>query len=169
MVKSSVLAFSVVLVLVISVSYVYLWGFDGAGSPGTSATTSSSFSNTSVSTSTVSKMNVLEIQIPPHSTVPPPGFNVTNLLTGSFRYLFNYTVVIGVNNTIRWVNKDFVDHTASSFVVPSGAEQFNSGLIKPNGTYSTVLAVPGVYKYTCIWHPFLAGEIRVMAATQLSP
>ena len=105
------------------------------------------------------------IEIPPHSGVAPPGFDVTSLLTGTFRYIFNFTVVLGVNNTIRWFNNDTVDHTVSAFIAPDGAQQFNSGLILPGGTFSVVLTVPGEYRYTCIWHPYLTGEIRVMAAS----
>lgn len=99
--------------------------------------------------------------IPQGSSVPPASFNVTNLLTGTYRYPFNFTIVIGVNNTIEWVNHDLVDHTVTSFITPSGAQTFDSGLIPPNGKFTITLTVPGVYKYTCMWHPWLAGEITV--------
>jgi|SRR5712691_12639495 len=167
MVQSPVITVSVVIiVLVFSVAVVY---FSGAPYGPTGTGTTGRFTSTSIITSTsatsTTKVSVFRIQIPLHSGVPPPGFNVTNLLTGTFRYRFNFTVVVGVNNTIRWVNDDSIDHTVSSFVIPNGAEQFNSGLIPPGGKFSVVLVVPGEYRYTCIWHPFLAGEIRVMPAS----
>jgi plastocyanin len=95
------------------------------------------------------------------AAVEPSGFNVTQLLTGAFHYRYNFTVVIGVNNTVTWLNNDAVAHTVSSFVVPDGAKSFNSDLILPQGTFTVTLTVPGVYKYTCIWHPWLAGQITV--------
>ena len=84
-------------------------------------------------------------------------------MTGSYRFPFNFTVVVGSNNTIEWVNDDSVAHTVSSFLVPMGAAAFNSDFIQPKGNFSVNLTVPGVYKYTCIWHPWLAGEITVKA------
>ena len=85
------------------------------------------------------------------------------LIAGGYHYPFNFTVVIGSNNTVEWVNNDQVEHNVSSFLVPSGATSFNSDLIQPKSDYSVTLTVPGVYKYTCIWHPWLAGEITVKA------
>ena len=156
MVSRAVIALVVVLLVASSSAYVYLSGLYG---PMGTVTTVTGTDTTSA------RITVVDVQIPPHSSVPPPGFNISKLLTGDFKYIFNYTVVIGINNTVRWVNKDSIDHTVSSFIIPDGAEQFNSGLIPPDGDFSTTLVVPGVYKYTCMWHPFLAGEIRVRAAT----
>jgi len=165
MVSNPVLAVSIIVIIIASTASVaYFSPFTtGNGTTPTRSSTSST-SRSTIATSS-SSLGVFEIQIPPKSTIPPPGFNVTSLLTGTFHYKFNYTVVIGVNNSILWVNNDTVDHTVTSFVIPTGAAQFNSGLIAPGGTFSAILVVPGEYRYTCAWHPFLAGEIRVMAAT----
>ena len=89
---------------------------------------------------------------------------MTNLLTGAYHYRFNFTVAIRVNNTVQWVNDDTVDHTVSAFIVPQGVTGFSSGLIPSGKTYSVTLAVPGIYKYTCNWHPWLAGQIMVKPA-----
>jgi len=77
------------------------------------------------------------------------------------------TVVIGKNNTVQWVNTDSVAHTVSSFLVPSGAQTFNSDLIQPDHGFTVTLSVPGVYKYTCMWHPWLRRDNReiVMAGS----
>jgi hypothetical protein len=165
MVSNVVLAVSIiVIILASSATVAYLSPFtNGNGTTPTSSSTSSSYRSTSATSS--GSLGAFEIVIPPKSTIPPPGFNITSLLTGTFHYKFNYTVVIGVNNSIVWVNNDTVDHTVTSFIIPNGAVQFNSGLIAPGGTFSTILVVPGEYRYTCAWHPFLAGEIRVIAAT----
>jgi plastocyanin len=113
------------------------------------------------STSSASETTI--ITIPQGSFDPPPGFNTTALLANTYHYPFNFTVVVGLNNTVKWVNDDQVEHNVSSFLVPPGAATFDSDLIQPHGSYSLTLTVPGVYKYTCIWHPSLAGEITVKA------
>lgn len=94
----------------------------------------------------------------------PIGFNFTFLTSPKFQYPVNVTVVIGVNNFVQWVNDDGVAHTVSAFIAPQGATLFNSGLIQPGKTFSVPLTVPGVYKYTCLWHQWLAGQITVKTA-----
>jgi len=90
-----------------------------------------------------------------------------NFLTGRYPYLFsNVTVTVGVNNSIVWVNDDTVGpgHTVTDLVAPAGASKFNSGLILSGKTFSVTLTVPGVYRYTCAWHNWLAGQITVEPA-----
>ena len=101
------------------------------------------------------------ITIPEGADVPPAAFNVTDLLNGRYHYPWNLTVIIGVNNTLVWVNADDQSHTVSSFIVPPGAAAFNSNLIAPGENFSVSLSVPGIYKYACLWHPWLAGEVIV--------
>jgi hypothetical protein len=105
-------------------------------------------------------MTVIRIPKGADST-EPPGFNFTFLTSPKFQYPVNRTVTIGVNNTVEWVNDDNVAHTVSAFIAPQGASVFNSGLIQPGKTFSATLTVPGVYKYTCLWHQWLAGQITV--------
>jgi hypothetical protein len=105
------------------------------------------------------------IRIPKNaSSTEPPGFNFTFLTSPRFHYPVNLTVTIGVNNTVQWVNDDSIAHTVSAFIAPPGASVFNSGLIQPGKTFSATLTVPGVYKYTCLWHQWLAGQITVKPA-----
>jgi Copper binding proteins, plastocyanin/azurin family len=102
------------------------------------------------------------VHIPKGSSTPPPNWhNFTDLSSPSFHYPFNFTVVIGTNNTIEWINDDGIAHTVTSLQVPSGASTFNSGLINQGKTFTTTLTVSGVYKYTCAWHNWLAGVITV--------
>jgi len=98
------------------------------------------------------------------SSTEPSGFNFTFLTSPKFQYPVNLTVTIGVNNTLEWVNDDSVAHTVSAFIAPLGASEFNSGLIQPGKTFSITLTIPGVYKYTCLWHQWLAGQITVKPA-----
>ncbi len=111
------------------------------------------------------KLTIYVIHIPTGSGYPPPNWhNFTDLSSPGFRFPINKTVTVGVNNTIELINDDGVAHTVTSFQVPSGAPTFNSDLILPGKTFTTTLTVPGVYKYFCAWHNWLAGEITVKPA-----
>jgi hypothetical protein len=102
------------------------------------------------------------IHIPKGSSLQPIHWvDFRNLTSPGFHYPFNFTVVIGINNTIEWINDDSIAHTVTSLQVPSGAGPFNSGLIDQGRTFTTTLTVAGVYKYTCAWHNWLAGIITV--------
>ena len=97
--------------------------------------------------------------------MPPTGFNIEyfqqNFPTGNYPYPINIKVRIGTNNTIEWVNDDLEGHTVTALVSPSDASRFNSGLINPGATFTMTLTVTGVYRYTCAWHNWLAGQITV--------
>ena len=114
------------------------------------------------------KPSVTVINIPKSSSTEPTGFNVrdfqANFVNGTYLFPVNVLVTIGVNNTIEWVNEDTVGHTVTALVAPTGALKFNSGLIFSGKTFSVTLTVPGVYRYTCAWHQWLAGQITVKPA-----
>ena len=144
-----VLAIAIVVVLAVAIAgYTYLTSL----SPNNNANNS----------------GVTIIPIPQGSYIEPSGFNTTlfqeYFATGPYPYPVNKTVTIGVNNTIEWVNDDAVGHTATALVAPAGALKFNSGLILEGKTFSVTLIVPGVYRYTCAWHNWLAGQITVNPA-----
>ncbi|HLI28524.1 MAG TPA: plastocyanin/azurin family copper-binding protein [Chloroflexota bacterium] len=65
------------------------------------------------------------------------------------------TLTVPVGTTIRFINDDPEIHTATQ---NSG---FDSGLIFPGQTWSYTFAVPGVYPYVCLPHPFMVGTITV--------
>ena len=76
------------------------------------------------------------------------------------------TVVIGVNNTIEWVDHDTVaPHTVTSLTVPAGASPFDSGtskLLENGSTFAVTLTVAGTYTYHCTLHPqWMKGTILV--------
>ncbi len=111
---------------------------------------------------------VTVIRIPRGSSNQPAGFSVANFqanfVNGTYPFPVNVTVTIGVNSSIEWVNDDTVGHTVTDLVAPAGALKFNSGLISEGKSFSVTLTVPGVYKYTCAWHNWLAGKITVNPA-----
>lgn len=128
----------------------------GSGSSSSASTTSSSSATTTISTSSSSSSaaaNALMVSIPKGSGLPSgaPGFAPDNI-----------TLVIGVNNTVTWTNNDTVHHTVTSTSVPSGATSFNSGDMAPGATFTYTLAVPGVYQYDCIYHPWMTATITVV-------
>ncbi len=112
--------------------------------------------------------SVTVVNITRGSSAVPNGFNVSYFqeffLTGMYPYPVNIMVTIGVNNTIEWVNQDTVGHTVTALVAPSAGLKFNSGLILAGKTFSVTLNVAGVYRYTCAWHNWLAGQITVKLA-----
>jgi plastocyanin len=69
------------------------------------------------------------------------------------------TVVIGVNNTVTWVNNDSAPHT-----VTANDGSFDSGNMAPTGTFTFTFTTPGTYHYHCIYHPWMVATIIVKAA-----
>lgn len=73
-------------------------------------------------------------------------------------------LVIGVNNTVTWINQDSLSqHTINFASVPSGAQTF-SAILKTGETLTTAFTVPGTYRYFCMWHPgWMKGTITVIS------
>lgn len=69
------------------------------------------------------------------------------------------TVVIGVNNTVTWVNNDIAPHT-----VTADDGSFNSGNLDPGAAWTHVFTTPGTYSYHCIYHQWMTGTIVVKSA-----
>ncbi len=65
-------------------------------------------------------------------------------------------VVIGMNNTVTWVNDDHTIHT-----ITSNSGIFNSGLLNNGNRWSYTFSTPGTYGYHCEIHPFMTGMIVV--------
>jgi plastocyanin len=74
------------------------------------------------------------------------------------------TVVIGVNNTIEWIDQDpAAPHTVTFTSVPTGvdAKAISSGNLVQGDTFTVNLTVPGTYEYYCIYHSWMKGTIIV--------
>ena len=69
------------------------------------------------------------------------------------------TVVMGVNNTVTWVNNDDVPHT-----VTATDGSFNSGNMNAAQSWSHTFTAPGTYTYYCAYHSWMKGTIVVRAA-----
>ncbi len=68
-------------------------------------------------------------------------------------------VVIGVNNTIIWVNQDYTIHT-----VTSNSNLFNSGLLNFGDKWSYTFLTAGTYAYHCAIHPYMNGTVIVRSS-----
>ena len=66
------------------------------------------------------------------------------------------TVVIGVNNTVTWINNDAAPHT-----VTANDGSFDSGIFNPGQSWTYTFTTPGTYTYHCTLHPWMSGTITV--------
>ena len=72
-------------------------------------------------------------------------------------------VVVGVNNTITFMNQDSTSHDIASTSVPSGASSFDSGTMAQGATFKVTLTVAGTYQFHCTFHPsWMQGTIVVV-------
>ena len=62
-------------------------------------------------------------------------------------------VTIQLGQTVGWVNRDNVQHTATSSQVPGGGNAFDSGLLSNAGTFIFEPNVRGTWVYFCEVHP----------------
>jgi nitrite reductase (NO-forming) len=68
------------------------------------------------------------------------------------------TVMIGINSTVTWVNRDSVPHT-----VTATGGSFNSGNIDPGKSWTYTFNLPGTYTYYCAYHSWMKGTVIVLA------
>jgi plastocyanin len=60
-----------------------------------------------------------------------------------------------VGDTIKWVNKDFVAHTATA------RDKSFDIVIPAHGTGTLTVTAPGTLDYFCRFHPMMTGSLRV--------
>ena len=127
-----------------------------ATSTSTSTVTATSTSTeTSVSTSTATS-TVLDagpfvvIQPDASKNQSSSGFSPVRLV-----------VVLGVNNTVTWINDDSVDQTVTS---TSFSEPFNSGNLSPQQAFAFTFTQPGTFDYVSIYYPWMKGTVVVVGS-----
>jgi plastocyanin len=137
-----------------------------------STTTTSSAQGVNCVTSPSSCVNVTIV-----SGASSPYSGYASGSTTLYGYLpLDVVVVIGVNNTVVWTNKDTAFHTATS--ASTDPASFDSSCLDGVGapcpsssgvsTYQFTFTVPGTYVYHCIYHPWMQGKIIVLAGTGAS-
>jgi plastocyanin len=134
------------------------------GTPATSSTvspttvsttiTTSSSSSTSTSSSSYSTTSTGSTgSITPTMVVMPQNVGADQSLNFQPSTI---TVVVGVNNTITFVDQDSqsgAPHNVTWVTVPSGATVSNSPIIMTAGqTFTITLSTPGTYTYVCTFH-----------------
>jgi plastocyanin len=65
-------------------------------------------------------------------------------------------LTINVGDTVVWINKDIVAHTATS-----QAGGFDSGTIKPGKSWKYTLKHAGEFAYSCTFHPVTKATLHV--------
>ena len=95
------------------------------------------------------------------------GLALSALCTASVASAENYTVEINqmrygslpanlkAGDTIVWVNKDLVAHTATA------AGLFDSHEIRPDASWTYVANTPGRHAYICTFHPTMKATLTV--------
>jgi plastocyanin len=69
-----------------------------------------------------------------------------------------FKLVVGVNNTIIFLNQDSTTHT-----VTASDGSFDSGDIHPGGTWTHTFSA-GTYSYHCTYHSYMKGTITVKSS-----
>lgn len=75
------------------------------------------------------------------------------------------TVMIGVNNTVRWVSQsETANEITPDIPLTQNGRSFGSdGVIKPGGTYMFTFTEPGTFPYHTEPHPWMKGTIIVLS------
>jgi plastocyanin len=66
------------------------------------------------------------------------------------------SITVAVGDTVVWVNKDLVAHTATS---STGA--FDSKMIAPDKSWKLTVRTPGEFAYVCTYHVTMTATLRV--------
>lgn len=72
-------------------------------------------------------------------------------------------IEIKIGQTVTWYNGDAISHTVTSGRLgnPDEGSQFDSNAIIPNQYYSLAFDLPGEFRYYCIYHPSMVGDVIV--------
>ena len=114
---------------------------------GTTTSTATSTTSSTFTTSATTPAAAVHVSIPSGAgtDTSSPGYSPDTI-----------TVVIGVNNTVEWVNNDNMPHT-----VTATNKLFDSGNMNPGDTFSYTFTSPGNYSYGCSYHPWMKGTVIV--------
>lgn len=68
------------------------------------------------------------------------------------------TVVLGINNTVTWINEDSVVHGIASYYSPSRG----LSVLEPGESFSITFNEPGIFPYHGEPHPWMTGTVTVL-------
>lgn len=81
------------------------------------------------------------------------GENAVNVIDYTFA---PSTITVTVGTEVTWVNNDVIFHT-----VTADDGSFNSGMLRPNASFSHTFEEVGTFPYFCAVHPSMRGTIVV--------
>ncbi len=79
-----------------------------------------------------------------------------NVKISNYKYIPN-DLTISPNTKVTWANEDIVGHTVTS----NEGEFLKSELLGKGDKYSQVFEQKGNYKYYCVPHPWMSGQVTV--------
>jgi plastocyanin len=141
----------------------------GCGSNGSN---SSSYSSPTAPSATVPPTSTPSTPTPPTTTpnpapTPTPAPTVADVvititgMNGAQSFSPSPATVV-VGQTVSWVNKDSVVHTATG-----DAGGFDTGFIAPGATSAPItMGAAGSFGYHCAVHPSMTGSLTVVASSQ---
>ena len=96
----------------------------------------------------------------------PSRLNVTIANGSSFpsniKFFLPPEVSIAPNGTIMWTNDDTVIHTVTSGKPRQGPSVgFDSGLVRPGGTFNHTFSKTGIFDYYSTLNPYMIGKVVV--------
>lgn len=71
------------------------------------------------------------------------------------------TLTIRPGDSVAWVNKDIVEHTATTSA--SAKQPFDSRMIRVGKSWKRSFKEAGTHDYICAYHPTMKGVIKVTA------
>ncbi|GBC68733.1 hypothetical protein HRbin01_00418 [archaeon HR01] len=101
------------------------------------------------------------IIIPKGASQPPEDWASGRVVDNRYYNPAVARVVLGINNTVKWINLDEVAHTVTSVEVPPNAQGFDSGVLGAGSSFVTIFSKAGRYEYYCQLHPWAGGVIDV--------
>ena len=84
------------------------------------------------------------------------GSAATTIDISSFKFV-PATVTVKLGSTIRFVNHDRAEHTASAT-----AGGFDTGTLKRGQSKTITVGALGMASYKCQFHPFMTGQIVIV-------
>jgi plastocyanin len=99
-------------------------------------------------------LGVLLFSIAPGAAAPKPKKYTITIVDAMHYEPASLTVRAG--DTITWVNKDIVQHTATS-----AEAGFDSPAISPEKSWTYTARKKGAFAYNCRFHPLMKGSLTI--------
>ena len=74
-------------------------------------------------------------------------------------FAFAATTTVAVGDTVVWINRDIVPHTATA-----ADGSWDSGEIKPGESWEMVVPADLALDYYCVFHPAMVASLKLDAA-----